>query len=219
MMDGNRENKSAMSNVLISDIMPLTKSGPSLLAADNILDFIYHRHHNERTGEPSDYDTSLLELLIGLKGSFTELHCDFAGVDGWLLCISGVKLWMCVPNTHAAAFDAVFGRGATTSNMTTAMRKKVVDMGGVALIQTAGDIIVMRAGWYHWVFNVEESVSIGGVHLRLSGLPYLNQYITLMKTDCEKYEENINQLNQDMWSHNEDGAEEGTEQGTGAVGD
>lgn len=182
----------ALSTVLIPDLMPDLKFGPEFLREDNIMHHAYHCHSD------SDYDTSLLELLIGFKGSYTADHTDFMGVDGWLLCISGAKLWMCVPPTSAAAFDAMFGSRVMTSHMTIAAREQLVKMDALAFIQTAGDVVVMPSGWQHWVCNIEDSVAIGGAHLRLSGLKHLNEHIIREKTPNDNHDENIKKLNSDL---------------------
>lgn len=188
-----QEKKSALSTVLLYDIMLESRYGPTYLHADNLLDFSYHRHRSD-----TPYDTSLLELLVGAKDSFTPNHVDFLGVDGWLLVLSGVKLWLCVPPESAAVFDDMFDLGVTTSSWTANQRQAIIDGKGLAFIQTAGDIMVIPAGWHHWVSNVESSVAIGGAHLRCEGLTYLNDYITKQKGMNEK--KNIEQLNKDLFA-------------------
>ena len=163
----------ALSEVHIEHLLPLCAYGPAYLAHSNLMSSSFYRE--------SDTDTSLLHLLIGALNTYTRPHVDFMGLSSWLQVVSGTKLWVTAPPKSTTAFFALFNESVNTSHFRKHEYDTFSSMGGVAFLQSAGDIIVMPGGWPHFVYNLTPTVAFGGSHLRLEGLSMLEKYITTAK--------------------------------------
>ena len=73
------------------------------------------------------------------------------------------------------SFFALFNESVSTSHFRKHEYDTFSSMGGVAFLQSAGDIIVMPGGWPHFVYNLTPTVAFGGSHLRLEGLSMLEK--------------------------------------------
>jgi hypothetical protein len=109
---------------------------------------------------PQDYRF----IYIGPKHSATLLHHDVLKSFSWSFNVTGKKLWIMFP---AQATRGLFDR---TGKMLVYDVRNVdpVEFPGfsesweqrIEYIQGVGEIIVVPAGWYHQVHNLEDTISI-----------------------------------------------------------
>lgn len=120
-----------------------------------------------------------MQMLIGRRGSYTSVHYDWFGTDGYLQLVEGEKLWWLAPPESQAEFRALFSDNGNV-NVTRLSKKatqQLVDMGAHAIVQRAGDMIFVPGGWVHCVKNLTDTVAFGGSYFRAWKLPYLIQYL------------------------------------------
>lgn len=163
----------SLAEVYISDLFPTLAFGPSYLASDNLMAPASNHHRARFASHPS-----FLSLLVAAANTYTPPHIDFMGVDSWLQVVSGVKLWVVAPPQSAAAFSALFDTSVSTANFRAEEWKVFNDIGGIAYLQSAGDVIVIPGGWPHFVYNLTPTVAFGGSHLRVESLPVMLRFLT-----------------------------------------
>ena len=119
-----------------------------------------------------------LQMLIGRRGSYTSVHYDWFGMDGYIHLLEGRKVWWIAPPHSQAAFRAILEPGnVNVSMLSGAMTSSLLSMGACAIVQQAGDVVFVPGGWVHCVKNLTDTVAFGGSYLRAWKLPYLIQYL------------------------------------------
>lgn len=114
-------------------------------------------------GAPVHYDEYEKNLIMSPKGSFTSLHLDAYGMQGWVYLITGCKVWeFYAPQYVHHAFDPIYREffdhrqhSLEQFPLLTVAEKYVGTM-------NAGDLLYFPPGWIHEVETTEMSVGVGG---------------------------------------------------------
>lgn len=102
-------------------------------------------------------------LVLSPKGSFTPLHLDAYGMQGWMYLIAGCKRWeFYAPKYVHSAFDPVYreffnpDKHRREQFPLLALTEKYVGT------MQSGDLVYFPAGWIHQVETIEPSWGVGG---------------------------------------------------------
>ena len=114
-------------------------------------------------GSPIHFDPLEKSLVLSPKESFTPLHLDAYGMQGWMYLISGYKTWeFYAPKYVHNAFDPVY------REFFNPRKHRLEQFPLLALTEKyvgtmqAGDLIYFPAGWIHQVETTETSWGVGG---------------------------------------------------------
>ena len=119
--------------------------------------------HNWFLGAPLHLDELEKCIVLSAAGSFTSLHLDSYGMQGWMYLIEGCKSWEFYSPRHLmAAFDSHQRRFYDP-------RKSDPDQFPLLPFATkytgtarGGDLLYFPAGWIHQVETSDASFGIGG---------------------------------------------------------
>ena len=165
-------------NPAVAEIAAPLTYGPLLFQSHNLLQSVA-----PRSNEHADH--AILQMLIGTYGSFTAVHSDWYGADGYLQLQQGEKIWYLAPPEHEAEFRRLLDGDAATGNSSGTRKTVCVSRSskahtdalirsGVHVIhQRAGDVVFVPGGWLHAVKNLTDTVAFGGNYLRGWKLPAL----------------------------------------------
>lgn len=153
----------------IPGIEPL-RFGPPCLQANNLLASV-----PERSDQAHDH--SVLQLLVASRATHTTVHSDFYACDGYLQLMEGEKLWLFAPNNQQETILRLFGKNVNVNKFTAADKQAMVDHHVQAVVQKAGDLLSVPAGWFHAVKNLTDIVAFGGSYLRPWKLEYHLLYL------------------------------------------
>ena len=114
-------------------------------------------------GPPAHLDRMARSLVLTAAGTFTPLHLDAYGMQGWMYLVTGRKLWELYPPSEALSlwdplaktfYDPTKHRPEAFPALAHAARW----VGAAA----AGDLMYVPAGWVHQVETTEASLGVGG---------------------------------------------------------
>ena len=111
-------------------------------------------------------------LLIGPKGSGTDVHQDPAGTVAWNFLISGQKLWVFI-HPSLTSKQVYQGCNADDQPSLTWFTKYVHLIAKehpnkiYLAMQQQGETILLPPGWWHAVYNVEDVVGVTENHVSL----------------------------------------------------
>ena len=111
-------------------------------------------------------------LLIGAKGTGTDVHQDPAGTVAWNLCIDGTKLWALL---HPSLTSAEVMANVVPPDQPSLVWFRdhvhtIVEQhpGKVKLVvQEPGQCLLVPANWWHAVFNLTDVVGVTENHVSL----------------------------------------------------
>jgi len=114
-------------------------------------------------GPPARLDSQEKSVVLSPQGSFTPLHLDAYGMQGWMYLITGRKTWELYPPRHLLAlFDPIFKEFFDPRKHAPERFPLLVftekHVGAVA----GGDLLFFPAGWIHQVETTEASFGVGG---------------------------------------------------------
>ena len=170
-------------DVSLAAVLPLTAKGPHMFRPCDLLASV---------PRSAQHDPDVNQLLLGSRGSFTQSHVDFCGLDGYLQLLSGRKVWACAPPEHRAEFFTLFSSPARAcrraadrdtgtvrhrarthkratmafDHFTPAQLRLMHEHGYMFIEQHAGDVVYMPAGWPHAVRNRTRTLAVGCSYLR-----------------------------------------------------
>ena len=146
--------------------------GPSLFQRHNLLALV-------PPGAPTHYHSGM-QLILGRTGSYTDVHTDWYGTDGYLELLEGRKAWYLAPPEKQHLFRDIFeDKNVNVTKFSAALTSQLAEMNCHVIIQEAGDVVFVPGGWVHCVKNLTDTVAIGGSYLRAWKLPFLVQYLRM----------------------------------------
>ena len=167
-----RSGSFVLSDIRLSSVAELASvvGGPHLFRQQNLL------AATPQTAPHHDHE--VCQMLVGTRGSYTDVHYDFYGADAYLQLMEGVKVWYIAPPEKQTAFRQVFeGKNVNVSKFTGEMTATLLDANVHAIVQHAGDVVFVPGGWLHCVKNLTATVAFGGSFLRAWKLPFTIDYL------------------------------------------
>ncbi|KAL3854984.1 hypothetical protein ACJMK2_014216 [Sinanodonta woodiana] len=120
---------------------------------------------NEFWDSQNSIDDDYRFVYIGPKGSWTPFHADVFHSFSWSANICGRKKWIFFPPGEEVYLRNRFGQLAY--DVTSSGLKDQAQFPNyckltrqIEVIQEPGEIIFVPSGWYHQVFNMEDTISI-----------------------------------------------------------
>ncbi|XP_070570490.1 2-oxoglutarate and iron-dependent oxygenase JMJD4-like [Ptychodera flava] len=120
---------------------------------------------NEFWDNRSDQSDDYRFVYMGPKGSWTPFHADVFRSYSWSANVCGRKKWILFPPGQEEHLKDCHGNMAydvTSPKMHDGKKypnyHKV--SGSIEVIQEAGEAIFVPSGWFHQVFNLEDTISI-----------------------------------------------------------
>lgn len=116
-------------------------------------------HWDSRTDIDDDYRF----VYMGPKGSWTPLHSDVFGSYSWSANVCGRKRWVFFPPEQGPLLKDKFG------NLMYDIEEDQKEAGRfphfqqarpISCVQEAGETIFVPSGWFHQVWNEEDTISI-----------------------------------------------------------
>jgi F-box/leucine-rich repeat protein 10/11 len=98
--------------------------------------------------------------LMGVKGSYTDFHLDFAGTSVYYTVIYGEKQFMFFPPTEHNLKKYV--QWITTTHLTQQFLGNLGLKDGIKVILKPGDVMIIPSGWIHAVYTPIDTLVIGG---------------------------------------------------------
>jgi F-box/leucine-rich repeat protein 10/11 len=98
--------------------------------------------------------------LMGVKGSYTDFHLDFAGTSVYYTVIYGEKQFMFFPPTEHNLKKYV--QWITTTHLTQQFLGNLGLKDGIKVILKPGDVMIIPSGWIHAVYTPVDTLVIGG---------------------------------------------------------
>ena len=115
-------------------------------------------------------------VYIGVKNSWTPFHADVFQSYSWSANICGLKKWIFLqPGEEEKLKDATGNLPFDISNLLDKNEKVKF----YTVYQKTGEIIFVPSGWYHQVFNLEDTVSINHNWINASSIKYFWKHLTL----------------------------------------
>lgn len=104
-------------------------------------------------------------VYLGPKGSWTPFHADVFRSYSWSTNICGRKRWVFYPPGEEQYLRDTFGTpvydiDSTELSDTSKYPKAASASGRLEVIQEQGQTIFVPSGWYHQVWNLEDTISI-----------------------------------------------------------
>uniref|UniRef100_A0A1D1ZUM8 JmjC domain-containing protein n=1 Tax=Auxenochlorella protothecoides TaxID=3075 RepID=A0A1D1ZUM8_AUXPR len=111
-------------------------------------------------------DAALSKLFLGPAGTVTRLHYDAGGAHGWLAQARGRKLFVLLPPSAAAALHMLAGEPETAQSPVDPLAPDAARFPlysraePLACTLTAGEALLVPAGWWHYAVALEPSVTL-----------------------------------------------------------
>ena len=135
--------------------------GPALFQPQNLF------AATDGNSPPPPPHHSWCELLLGTAHSFTPLHCDFFGADGYVQLVEGAKVWIYGPPESREAMEALYNTSALpVTKLRISDAEAMLRHGIRCQLQQKGELIYMPGGWPHAVKNLTPTIAFGGSYLR-----------------------------------------------------
>ena len=116
-------------------------------------------------------------VYIGVKNSWTPFHADVFQSYSWSANICGLKKWIFLqPGEEEKLKDNV---GNLPFDISGLLDKNEKGVKFFTVYQNTGEIIFVPSGWYHQVFNLEDTVSINHNWINGSSIQYFWKHLTL----------------------------------------
>ncbi|KAF1806074.1 hypothetical protein FB192DRAFT_1425504 [Mucor lusitanicus] len=112
---------------------------------------------------PEEFPKVQLYCLMGTKDSYTDFHIDFGGSSVFYHVLSGAKTFYFIEPT-AKNLRKYQKWSSTSEQSTTFLGDEVKECYQVKL--TAGNTMIIPAGWIHAVYTPEDAIVIGGNFLQ-----------------------------------------------------
>ncbi|XP_076236370.1 jumonji domain containing 4 isoform X2 [Calliopsis andreniformis] len=125
-----------------------------------------------------DFNDDYRFVYMGPRGTWTPLHMDVFGSYSWSANIVGRKRWLLFPPGQEDFLRDTYGQliyDATSEELNDYKKYKTYDkriIKYIDVIQKPGEIIFVPSGWYHQVWNLEDTISIN--HNWINGCNILN---------------------------------------------
>ncbi|GAN07809.1 jumonji protein [Mucor ambiguus] len=112
---------------------------------------------------PEEFPKVQLYCLMGTKDSYTDFHIDFGGSSVFYHILSGAKTFYFIEPTPKN-LKKYQKWSSTSEQSTTFLGDEVKECYQVKL--TAGNTMIIPAGWIHAVYTPEDAIVIGGNFLQ-----------------------------------------------------
>jgi hypothetical protein len=113
-------------------------------------------------GYPAHFDRLEKSLVLSPRGSFTPLHLEAYGMQGWMYLISGRKTWEFYPSRHLLAlFDPIFREFYDPRKHTPDQFPMLPFPEKYVGTMQGGELLFFPSGWIHQVETTEASYGIG----------------------------------------------------------
>ncbi|KAK4510081.1 uncharacterized protein ATC70_006250 [Mucor velutinosus] len=112
---------------------------------------------------PEEFPKVQLYCLMGTKDSYTDFHIDFGGSSVFYHILSGAKTFYFIEPT-SKNLKKYQKWSSTSEQSTTFLGDEVKECYQVKL--TAGNTMIIPAGWIHAVYTPEDAIVIGGNFLQ-----------------------------------------------------
>ncbi|XP_022250486.1 jmjC domain-containing protein 4-like isoform X2 [Limulus polyphemus] len=121
-----------------------------------------NEYWKKRTDECDDYQF----VYLGPKGSWTPFHADVFGSYSWSANVCGKKKWLLFPPGDEE--NLVDWKGEMAYDISSPLLKdkncypkaSKLQRIGIEIIQEAGEVVFVPSGWFHQVWNLEDTISI-----------------------------------------------------------
>eukprot|EP01135_Chromosphaera_perkinsii_P007732 Nk52_evm21s967 gene=Nk52_evmTU21s967 len=151
-------------------------------------------------------------VYLGARGTFTPFHCDVFKSYSWSANICGKKRWLFFPPGAEDFFKDKFGNFFSRIDISTdfhedfglgknpredevvaqrALMKKERGFRCISFVQSTGQTLFVPSGWYHQVFNVEDTLSVN--HNWVNGCNIEHMWLSL-KEDFGESQKHIADL-------------------------
>ncbi|XP_050710936.1 2-oxoglutarate and iron-dependent oxygenase JMJD4-like isoform X1 [Eriocheir sinensis] len=120
---------------------------------------------NEFWGVREDIQDDYQFVYIGPKGSWTPFHADVFRSYSWSTNICGRKRWVFYPPGEEQNLRDIYGTPVYDIDSpelrdSSQFPKAASASGRLEVIQEQGQTIFVPSGWYHQVWNLEDTISI-----------------------------------------------------------
>jgi len=96
-------------------------------------------------------------IYIGPAGSWTSFHSDVFGSFSWSANIYGLKKWLMLPPGEEEKLKDAFGKLPFSIDCDMLLDRNVKYF---EVLQNCNETIFVPSGWYHQVFNLEDTISV-----------------------------------------------------------
>ena len=119
--------------------------------------------HNWFAGSKFDTDRFVASVNCSVKDSYSPIHVDPYGMQGWMCLLFGRKRWRLYAPEHIALIYDMTSRRFFHRRFDDPQAFPLLDMADYWEGEIeAGDLMYFPAGWAHEVVTFEESFGIGG---------------------------------------------------------
>ncbi|GFS81434.1 2-oxoglutarate and iron-dependent oxygenase JMJD4 [Nephila pilipes] len=122
-------------------------------------------------------------VYMGPKGTWTPLHADVYGSYSWSANICGKKRWLLFPPGQEELLKDEKNQLLYSLDADDLQKCKVTYFD---IIQEAGEIIFVPSGWYHQVWNMENTISINHNWLNACNIVYIWHCLHKSALEVEK---------------------------------
>lgn len=113
-------------------------------------------------GAPAHFDKIEKSLMLSPAGSFTPLHLETYGMQGWAYLIAGRKSWEFYPPPYVLSlFDPIFREFYDPRKHTPEQFPMLPFVEKYVGTMQGGDLLFFPSGWIHQVQTTEASYGIG----------------------------------------------------------
>jgi ribosomal protein L16 Arg81 hydroxylase len=105
-----------------------------------------------------------LQVIAGMKDTWTRPHVDANGESSWFLLLEGYKVWILGRPEARQAFEDRFPDAGTWpwASRTTESHDFLQRTNSMMVLQRPGDILYIPYGWSHLVKNLCDTLTVGG---------------------------------------------------------
>ena len=125
----------------------------------------------------SEGDDDYRFVYIGVKDSWTPFHADVFQSYSWSANICGLKKWIFLPPGEEEKLKDKFGN--LPLDITFLLDKNEHEVKFFTVHQKTGEVIFVPSGWYHQVFNLEDTVSINHNWINAFSIQYFWKHLTV----------------------------------------
>ncbi|KAL5749551.1 hypothetical protein ACOSP7_024154 [Xanthoceras sorbifolium] len=165
-----------------------------------------YRMHTDPDTYQKDNEISCSDyrfVYMGAKGSWTPLHADVFRSYSWSANVCGKKKWLFLsPSQHHLVFDrnlknCVYNIFDDVSETKFPAFKKAI---WLECTQEQNEIIFVPSGWYHQVYNLEDTISINHNWFNAYNLSWVWDLLLRDYNEAKEYIEDIRDICDDFES-------------------
>lgn len=115
-------------------------------------------------------------VYVGVKNSWTSFHSDVFQSYSWSANICGLKKWIFLFPGEENKLKDNFGN--LPFDITSLLEENKKEVKFFTVYQKTGEVIFVPSGWYHQVFNLEDTVSINHNWINSCSIGYFWKHLT-----------------------------------------